>query len=92
MSIMNSSELLSRSLSVRLNTRQYSRLGREEVVKTIDEMIDLSLVKVIQIMESTCFITLKTQDAKESLIINVLTFAIHTITFLMLTKLSRTLQ
>ena len=70
MSIMNSSELLSRPLSVRLNTRQYSRLGHEEVVKAIDKVIDLLLVKAIQITESTCFITLKTQDAKESLIVN----------------------
>ena len=66
---MNSSELLSRPLVMRLNTRQFSRLAQEEVLNGIEEVIDVSLVKAIQITESTCFVSLKNQEAKESLII-----------------------
>ena len=67
---MNSSELLSRPLSVRLNTRHFSRLGHEEVLKGVEDVIDNSLVKAMQIAENTSFITLKSQEAKENLIID----------------------
>ena len=66
---MNSSELLSRPLAVRLNTRQFARLAYEEVLNGIEQEIDVSLVKEIQITESICFVSLKNQEAKESLII-----------------------
>ena len=64
---MNSSELLSRPLAVRLNTRQFSRLAHEEVLNGIEEVIDVSLVKAIQITESICFVSLKNQEAKENI-------------------------
>ena len=67
---MNSSELLSRPLSVRWNTRHFSRLGHEEVLKGVEDVIDSSLVKAIQFTENTSFITLKSQEAKENLIID----------------------
>ena len=66
---MNSSELLSRPLAVSLNNRQFSRRAHEEVLNGIEEVIDVSLVKAMQITESTCFVSLKNQEAKESLII-----------------------
>ena len=66
---MNSSELLSRPLSVRLNMRHFSRLRHEEVIKGVEDVIDSSLVKAIQITENTSFITLKSKKAKENLII-----------------------
>lgn len=60
---------LNRPLTVRLTTRQFSRLGHGEVLDGVEKSINIALVKAVQITENTCFITLKTKEAKERLII-----------------------
>ena len=64
---------LTRPLTVRFASRQFSRLGHDEVLNGIEQLINISLVKAVQITETTCFITLKSREAKEQLIIDGLT-------------------
>ena len=59
---------LTRPLTVRFATRHFSRLGHEEILESLEESLNVSDVKAIQITESSCFITLVGRDAKESLL------------------------
>ena len=59
---------LTRPLTVRFATRHFSRLGHDEVLESLEETLNGSDVKAIQITESTCLVSLVSRDAKESLI------------------------
>ena len=59
---------LTRPLTVRFATRHFSRLGHDEVLGSLEETLNGSDVKAIQITESTCLVSLVSRDAKESLI------------------------
>lgn len=59
---------LTRPLSVRFTTRHYSRLGHGEILESLEDTLELSDVKAIQITETSCFVTLTTREAKERLL------------------------
>ena len=59
---------LTRPLTVRFATRHFSRLGHDEALESLEETLNGSDVKAIQITESTCLVSLVSRDAKESLI------------------------
>ena len=59
---------LPRPLTVRLNTRNFSRLSHEEVLTSVEESLDILEIKAIQITENACFITVETSEAKDKLI------------------------
>ena len=61
---------LTRPMTVRFNTRHFSRLAHDEVVSSIEEVVDLAEVRAIQITENNCLITVASNDAKEHLIID----------------------
>ena len=61
---------LTRPLTVRFNTRHFSRLAHDEVVSGIEEVAVLAEIKAIQITENTCFITVASNEAKEQLIMD----------------------
>ena len=59
---------LTRSLTVRLNTRHFSRLAHDEVLSSIESVVDPAEVKAIQITENTCFVTVASDVVKGQLI------------------------
>ena len=59
----------SRPLTVRFSSRGFSRLEHEEVLESLEDSIDTSLVKAIQITENTCFVTLSSKETKEKLLL-----------------------
>ena len=59
---------LTRPLSVRFPTRHFSRLGLEEILTGLEECLDISKVKAIQMTEPACFVTLNSSEAKECLL------------------------
>ena len=61
---------LTRPLTVRFNTRHFSRLAHDEVLSSIEEVADLAEVRAIQITEHSCLITVASNEAKEQLIID----------------------
>ena len=54
---------------MRFSTRGISRLEHIEVLEGLEEYINPSLVKAIQITENACFITVDTNESKEKLIL-----------------------
>ena len=60
---------LSRPLSVRINTRHFPRLSHDEVLESIEQRLDITEVKAIQITESSCFVSVVSKEAKEKLIV-----------------------
>ena len=61
---------ITRPLTVRFNTRHFSRLVHDEVMSSIEEVADLAEVKAIQITENNCLITVVSNEVKEQLIID----------------------
>ena len=61
---------ITRPLTVRFNTRHFSRLAHDEVMSSIEEVADLAEVKAIQITENNCLITVVSNEVKEQLIID----------------------
>ena len=59
---------LTRPLTVRFATRHYTRLGHEEILEGLEEILHKSEVKAIQVTETTCFVTVATREAKETLL------------------------
>ena len=57
-----------RPLTVRVNTRQFSRLAHEEVLTSIENVVDPATVKAIQITENTCYVTVDSNDVKEDIL------------------------
>ena len=55
---------------MRFNSRQFSRLAHEEVLTSIEHIVDPVYVKVIQITENTCYVTVATNEVKEEIITN----------------------
>ena len=55
---------LTRPLSVRFSTRGISRLEHEEVLEGLEEYIDPSSVKAIQITENACFVSVNANETK----------------------------
>ena len=49
---------LTRPLTVRFATRHFLRLGHEEILESLEENLNGSDVKAIQITETSCFVTL----------------------------------
>ena len=58
-----------RPLTVRFSSRGFSRLEHEEVLESLEEHIDPSSVRAIQITENTCFVTLNAKETKERLLL-----------------------
>lgn len=56
---------LTRPLTVRFPTRHYERLGNEKILESLEDNLEISEVKAIQITESSCFETVSTREAKE---------------------------
>ena len=65
---VNMSEF-TRPLTVRFSSRVFSRLKHEEVLESLEENIDPSSVRAIQITENACFVTLSSNETKEILLI-----------------------
>ena len=61
---------IKRPLTVRFNSRQFSWLAHEEVLTSIEHIVDPINVKAIQITENTCYVTVASNDVKEEIIIN----------------------
>ena len=59
---------LTRTLTVRFNTRNFSRLSHEELLTSNEEWIESSEIWAIQLIENSCFITVDTRGAKEKLV------------------------
>ena len=59
---------ITRPLTVRFNSRQFSRLAHEEVLTSIEEIVDPVKVKAIQITENTCYVTVDSTETKEEII------------------------
>ena len=52
------------------NTRQFSRLARDEVLSGLEDLVGLAEIKAIQIKENNCLITVVSIETKEQLIID----------------------
>ena len=59
---------LTRPMTVRFNTRQFSRLSHEEVLSSIESIVDPENVKAIQITENTCYVTVASTNTKEEIL------------------------
>ena len=59
-----------RPLTVRFISRQFSRLAHEEVLTSIENIVDPENVRAIQITEHTCYVTVASNDVKEEIIMN----------------------
>ena len=59
---------ITRPLTVRFATRHYARLGHEEILESVEECLENSEVKAIQLTETACFVTVATRGAKETLL------------------------
>ena len=59
---------LTRPLTVRFETRHYARLGHEEILESLEENLESSEIKAIQLTETTCLVTVSTREAKETLL------------------------
>ena len=62
--------VITRPLTVRFNTRHFSRLAHDEVMSGIEDVVDLAEIKAIQITENNCLITVGSNETKEQLIID----------------------
>ena len=56
---------LTRPLTVRFSSRGISRLEHEEVLEGLEEYIEPSSVKAIQITETACFVTVDSNEVKQ---------------------------
>ena len=65
---VNMSEL-TRPLTVRFSSRGISRLEHEEVLEGLEEHIEPSSVKAIQITETACFVTVNSNEIKQKLLL-----------------------
>ena len=72
---VNMSEF-TRPLTVRFSSRGFTRLEHEEVLESLEENIDPSSVRAIQITENACFVTLSSNETKEILIMISLTLIV----------------
>ena len=59
---------ITRPLTVRFSSRQFSRLAHEEVLTSIEEIVDPDNVRAIQITENTCYVTVTSNEIKEDII------------------------
>ena len=58
--------VLTRPLTLRFATRHYTRLGHEEILESLEEIVPKSEVKAIQLTETTCYVTVASREAKSS--------------------------
>ena len=66
---VNMSEL-TRPLTVRFPSRGFSRLEHSEVLESLEDSMEPTAIKAIQITETTCFITLDSDEVKQKLLLD----------------------
>ena len=59
---------ITRPLIVGFAMRHYARLGHEEILESLKDNLEWSDVKAIQLTETSCYVTISTRGAKESLL------------------------